>query len=75
VIRSLNAIKEAEIPAVIAEVQKKHGNIGVDNLMKYVCRGLSEADSCANLLKWHGAIVEHSGIGSIVRVMTDRRGV
>ena len=43
--------------------------------MKYVCRGLAEADSCAILLKWHGAIVDSAGLGPIVRVMTDRRGV
>lgn len=75
VLRALTTVKEAEVPAVIAEVQKKYGNVGVDNLMKYVCRGLSEAESCGTLLKWHGAIVEHSGMGPIVRVMTDRRGV
>lgn len=73
--RALTSIKEADVPKVLEEVHKTHGTYGVDNLMKYVCRGLSEAESCAALLKWHGAIVDREGLGPIVRVMTDRRGV
>ena len=60
---------------VLNDIETTHGSTGVDNLMKYICRGLSEADACAVLLKWHGAIVEKEGLGPIVRVMTDRRGV
>jgi hypothetical protein len=71
----MTAVKEADVPGVIDQVHKTYGGVGVDNLMKYVCRGLSEAESCAQLLKWHQAIVEHSGLGPIVRVMTDRRGI
>jgi hypothetical protein len=75
VLRALSTTKDSEVPAVLAAVKAKHGAYGVDNLMKYVCRGLADAESCAILLKWHGAIVEDSGLGPIVRVMTDRRGV
>ena len=75
VIKALAAVKEADVPKVLEEVHKTHGGYGVDNVMKYVCRGLAEAEACAILLKWHSAIVERDGFGPIVRVMTDRRGV
>ena len=71
----MSAVKDTDVPKMLEEVQKAHGGIGVDNVMKYVCRGLAEAEACAILLKWHGAIVESNGLGPIVRVMTDRRGV
>ena len=73
--KALVAVKEADVPKVLQEVQKKHGNFGVDNVMKYVCRGLAEAESCGALLKWHAAIVDLAGMGPIVRVMTDRKGI
>jgi predicted RNA methylase len=75
VLKALASAKEADVPKYLEEVHKTHGGNGVDNVMKYVCRGLAEAEACAILLKWHGAIVEREGLGPIVRVMTDRRGV
>jgi hypothetical protein len=75
VLKALASVKDADVPKVLEEVHKMHGLAGVDNIMKYVCRGLAEAEACAILLKWHGAIVEREGLGPIVRVMTDRRGV
>jgi len=44
-----------------------------DILMKYVFRGLAEADSCGVLLKWHGVLADVAGLGCIVRAMTDRK--
>jgi len=41
--------------------------------MKYVFRGLAEADACAVLLKWHGVLADVAGLGCIVRAMTDRK--
>jgi ARP2/3 complex 16 kDa subunit (p16-Arc) len=75
VIRALASVKDTDVPKVLEEVHKAHGGNGVDNVMKYACRGLAEAEACAILLKWHNAIVERDGLGPIVRVMTDRRGV
>ena len=46
-----------------------------DTLMKYVYKGLSEPDNCAQFLKWHGYIVARAGVGCIVRSMTDRKTV
>ena len=74
-LKAITAVKEADVAKVLNDIETTHGSTGVDNLMKYICRGLSEADACAVLLKWHGAIVEKEGLGPIVRVMTDRRGV
>lgn len=69
----MTAVKEADVSATVEAVMKTHGQTGVDNLMKYVCRGLAEAESCNQLLKFHTVIVDSSGLGPIVRTMTDRR--
>lgn len=51
----------------------------VDVLMKYIYRGFelpaSENVTCAALLVWHEKVMEKGGLGSIIRVMTDRRRV
>ena len=51
-----------------------------DTLMKYVYRGMESPaegpqgnSQCAALLQWHARIVEVSGVGAIVRSMSDRR--
>nr|ABL85455.1 actin related protein 2/3 complex subunit 5 [Suberites domuncula] len=48
-----------------------------DTLMKYIYRGFSEPteNSCGILLVWHEKNLAKSGVGSIVRVMTDRKTV
>ena len=46
-----------------------------DTLMKYIYRALGEAQSCGSMLKWHGALLEKAGIGTIVRTMVDRKTV
>ena len=51
----------------------------VDTLMKYIYRGFglpgSENVSCAVLLVWHEKALVKGGLGSIIRVMTDRKKV
>ena len=75
VVKALNAVKEADIRAVVEQVHKTMGESGSDILMKYVCRALAEADSCGTMLKYHAALVEVAGLGCIVRTMTDRKTV
>ena len=38
-------------------------------------RGLSKPNRAASLLKWHKHCFNKGGIGTIVRAMTDRKGV
>ena len=45
-----------------------------DILLKYVYRGLEEpTDNNASLFKWQAKILDKFGIGSVVRVLTDRK--
>lgn len=51
----------------------------IDVLMKYIYRGFefpgSKNLSCGALLVWHEKVMAKGGLGSIIRVMTDRRRV
>ena len=49
----------------------------VDILMKYIYRGFANPteNSCGILLVWHEKAVAVGGMGTIVRVMTDRKTV
>lgn len=44
----------------------------LDAMMRAVYFGLESEKNCQNLLKWHAAVLEKSGIGSIVRYLCDR---
>ncbi|KAJ2717107.1 arp2/3 complex subunit [Coemansia spiralis] len=48
-----------------------------DVLLKYVYHGLARpaAFNCGVLLGWHERVVEAGGLGSIVRMLSDRRTV
>eukprot|EP00128_Syssomonas_multiformis_P014603 Colp12_sorted_trinity150504_noHs@33360 len=69
----LTAFKTTEIPKVIANLSSTE----VDVLMKYVYKGMSrpEEGNSGILLTWHEKALEVGGVGSIVRVMTDRKTV
>ncbi len=46
-----------------------------DVLMKYIYRSLEKANNASNMLKFHAHLNNKCGIGTIVRVMTDRKTV
>lgn len=46
-----------------------------DQLMKYLYKLMGRSKNCATILKLHAQVVEKAGVGSIVRVLTDRRQV
>lgn len=74
----------AQVFAAIARIDDKQIDATVekltpeaaDVLLKYVYRGLEEpTDNNASLFKWQAKILDKFGIGSVVRVLTDRKTV
>jgi len=61
----------------IEEAVKQLDNEQRDILMKYIYRGFEVPNekSSAQLLVWHDRVFNHSGVGSIVRVLTDKKKV
>jgi len=66
----LTNTKEADIAKVVDSLDVEE----LDILMKYIyrCMESGEHDS-KSLFKWHEKVLEKSGMGSIVRVLTERR--
>lgn len=73
VMRVLQAFKTNEIDGGIKMLEKNE----IDTLMKYIYRGFGQPSETASacLLAWHEKAVAAGGIGSIVRVLTDRKTV
>lgn len=68
----LKAFRTTDIDSAISSLSPPE----VDVLMKYLYKGFScNPDKAASLLLWHEQAVKKGGLGSIVRVMVDRRGV
>lgn len=67
----LSTIQEAEIPALLKGLDLD----SCDVLMKYVYKLMAKSSNCAIMLKIHAQLVEKAGLGSIVRVMVDRKQV
>ncbi|KAI9140873.1 actin-related protein 2/3 complex subunit 5 [Paraphysoderma sedebokerense] len=73
VIDALSAAKSADIPSIIKKLSVEQ----CDVLMKYLYKGFAtpEVFNTGVLLAWHEKLTEVAGVGSIVRVMADRRTV
>ncbi|XP_065829380.1 actin-related protein 2/3 complex subunit 5-C-like [Oscarella lobularis] len=73
VMRVLTLYKSSEMEKAVASLDNEQ----IDVLMKYIYRGFSEPSekSSAVLLQWHEKVLAKGGIGSIVRVLTDRKTV
>jgi actin related protein 2/3 complex subunit 5 len=67
----LSQVSESEIPALLDALDLD----SCDVLMKYVYKLMGKCSNCALMLKLHAQLVEKAGLGSIVRVMTDRKQV
>lgn len=65
------ASKETEIDALLGGIDQQ----GEDTLMKYLYANMEDAEECAKLLKWHEKLVQRSGLGCVVRALTDRKSV
>ena len=73
VMKVLLSTKQNQVDAIV----KTLDNDQKDLLMKYIYRGFESPSegSSAQLLFWHEKVFETAGVGSIVRVMTDRKKV
>ncbi|KAH6944809.1 hypothetical protein HPB50_005298 [Hyalomma asiaticum] len=71
--RVLLAVKASEMEQAVGSLDRE----SVDVLMKYIYRGFENPSegSSGHLLAWHEKAYAAGGIGSIVRVMTDRKRV
>jgi len=71
--RVMMAIKTSQIEGAVAELDNENRDI----LMKIIYRGFENPSegSSGQLLVWHEKVFAVSGVGSIVRVMTDKKTV
>jgi len=72
-LRVLNAIKSNQMEEAVQNLDTDQ----VDTLMKYIYRGFETPSegSSAHLLSWHDKAFAVGGIGSITRVLADRKRV
>ena len=73
VLKILLSIRISEIEAVVNELNFDE----IDILMKYIYRGFEVPTdgSSAHLLVWHDKAFNKGGVGSIIRVLTDKKRV
>eukprot|EP00091_Calanus_sinicus_P018196 TRINITY_DN4081_c0_g1_i1.p1 TRINITY_DN4081_c0_g1~~TRINITY_DN4081_c0_g1_i1.p1 ORF type:complete len:176 (+),score=67.74 TRINITY_DN4081_c0_g1_i1:76-603(+) len=69
--RIMMAVKQSQIEEAVKDLD----NDSRDVLMKFIYKGFEvpSKDSSANLLIWHEKIFNLNGVGSVVRVLTDKR--
>lgn len=72
-LRALSNFKTSEIEKSVQSMS----NDEVDMLMKFIYRGFEKPSdkSCGVLLTWHEKAYAVGGVGSILRVLTDRKSV
>ena len=64
-------MQESEVASILESLDLD----SCDVLMKYLYRFMNKAASCAIVLKLHAVLQEKAGLGSIVRVLTERKTV
>lgn len=65
-------LKDNEIEAMVAKLSESQADI----LMKYIYRCLESGESnSVALFKWHKAVKDKFGIGSIIRALVERKTV
>ncbi|KAJ2501708.1 arp2/3 complex subunit [Coemansia sp. RSA 1972] len=69
----LMATRAQDIGSVVGDLSDDDRDV----LLKYIYHGLAHPAefNCGVLLSWHERVVESGGLGSVVRVMADRRTV
>jgi len=71
VLSVLAGIKEKDLEAAVNALNADQ----LDVLMKYIYKGLGTGEQSTALLKWHESVLKKSGLGSVVRALTERKTV
>jgi actin related protein 2/3 complex subunit 5 len=72
ILEALTAFKSSEIPSGLQSLESSQ----LDLLLKYVYKGFEFSfNNSSTLLVWHEKLLEVTGIGGIVRVLTDMKSV
>ena len=71
VLKVIAAVEDRQIDEVLGALSPD----ACDVLMKYIYKGLESPEQSSQLLKWHAKLLDKAGLGSIVRVMADRKTV
>lgn len=69
----VGTVKTGEVEKIVETLSDDE----LDVLMKYIYRAFEQpaGGSSGNLLVWHDKVFARSGVGSIVRVLTDKKRV
>ena len=68
-VRALTGVKEADLGKTLESLSDTE----IDTALKFVYWGLSTGQNAPILLKWHAAIVDKAGVGSVMRTLTERK--
>ncbi|ESO06094.1 hypothetical protein HELRODRAFT_105985 [Helobdella robusta] len=73
VMKVMLSFKTSEIDGAVSKLDETK----LDTLMKYIYRSFDKPseNSSASLLIWHDKVFAKTGVGSIIRVLTDRKRV
>ena len=72
VFAALDKIADSKIDLTIDAMTPENGDV----LLKYIYKGLeTPSDRTASLFRWQAKLAEKFGVGSIVRVLSDRKTV
>ena len=67
VVKALCAVPDKEVGTVVDSLTGDERDV----LMKYLYRGLEEAEACSQLLRWHGVLADKAGSGCIMRALSE----
>ncbi|OQV18303.1 putative Actin-related protein 2/3 complex subunit 5 [Hypsibius exemplaris] len=70
VLRIMTSFKNSDIDAALQSMTNPDH---IDTLMKYIYRGFDFPANSSMLLNWHEKVYAIGGVGSVMRVLTDKR--
>ncbi|EGC28986.1 p16-arc [Dictyostelium purpureum] len=71
VLNLLGSFKEKDVETSVESLNDEQ----LDVLMKYVYRGLAVGENSAIFFKWHECVLKKGGMGTIIRVISEKKTV